>query len=436
MEKIEIKKNYEYWFFETQKEFFAQLEALLEDGFQITDSIHLCVEVSKLNTFILLSFIQVDLIDKNIKETLHKMDIHPKLVKPDYHQCMLNTIASIQKYLGVPTKYSEDRNMTKILNEKKYKNIIIMLLDGLGENILEHNTEEHCFLKRHHAYTNVAVYPSTTAASTTATKNGLSPITTAWLGWENYFREIDRNLTLFHGKNYVTDEPTGFDTYKALPYELYYKELEVIEPDFSNPDRRFKDVLDKSLDKLSQGRGIQYVYHQDPDHTMHEFGAYSENACQSLKEINDELETYVEKLPLDTLLIISADHGHTNVMPIELHCCNIIQKMLNRRPSNDSRCITFSVKEEYKACFMDTFRSLFGYAYDIYPAQELIKQEFFGQKEDIPSTRTKDFLADFVAIATKNYYFNYKGEDNMVFKSHHAGITADEMLVPVIIFRK
>ena len=83
-----------------------------------------------------------------------------------------------------------------------------------------------------------------------------------------------------------------------------------------------------------------------------------------------------------------------------------------------------------------TFQALFGYAYDIYPTQELIDQEFFGRKQDIPSPRVKDFLADFVAIGTKNYYFNYKGEDNMVFKSHHAGITADEMLVPVIIFRK
>lgn len=436
MRKIQIKENYEYWYFENQREFFSELDALLEDGYKITDSIHLCVEVSKGDTAILLSYVEVQLVDENIKDTLRAMDLDPKLVKPDYHQCILNTIASILKNLGQDSLYTEDQRMTKILNEKNYKNIIIMLLDGLGENILEHNTEEHCFLKQYHAYTNVAIYPSTTAASTTATKNGLSPITTGWTGWENYFREVDRNLTLFHGKNYVTDEPTGFDTYKALPYQLFYQELEVIEPDFSNPDRKFKDVLDRSLDQLSKGKGIQYVYHQDPDHTMHEFGAYSEEACLSLKEINRELEEYVKKLPSDTLLIISADHGHTNVTPIDLYSCKTIQKMLNRRPSNDSRCITFSVKEEYKDVFMTTFQTLFGYAYDIYPTQELIDQEFFGQKQDIPSPRVKDFLADFVAIGTKNYYFNYKGEDNMVFKSHHAGITADEMLVPVIIFRK
>ncbi|MDE6047670.1 MAG: hypothetical protein K2F56_03480, partial [Anaeroplasmataceae bacterium] len=142
------------------------------------------------------------------------------------------------------------------------------------------------------------------------------------------------------------------------------------------------------------------------------------------------------KLPKDTLLVISADHGHTNIKNIEFYNCTPLLKMLNRRPSNDSRCITFSVKEEYRTIFPKLFQDLFGYAYDIMPSSEAMHQEFFGKRSEVPHTRVYDFLADYVAVAKKEFCFNYKGEENFEFKSHHAGITADEMLVPVIVFRK
>ncbi|MDE6656529.1 MAG: alkaline phosphatase family protein, partial [Anaeroplasmataceae bacterium] len=169
---------------------------------------------------------------------------------------------------------------------------------------------------------------------------------------------------------------------------------------------------------------------------MHEFGTCDNKVVEEINEIDITLEWYAKKLPKDTLLIISADHGHTNIKNIDFYACTPLLKMLNRRPSNDSRCITFSVKEEYRSIFPKRFKELFGYAYDIMPSSEAMHQEFFGKKEEIPHTRVYDFLADFVAVAKNEYCFNYKGEDEFAFKSHHAGITADEMLVPVIVFRK
>ncbi|MDE7095472.1 MAG: hypothetical protein K2O23_03190, partial [Anaeroplasmataceae bacterium] len=96
----------------------------------------------------------------------------------------------------------------------------------------------------------------------------------------------------------------------------------------------------------------------------------------------------------------------------------------------------FRVKDEYRAIFPKLFEKLFGYAYDIMPSSEAMYQEFFGKRNEIPHTRVYDFLADYVAVAKKEYCFNYKGKENFEFKSHHAGITADEMLVPAIVFRK
>ncbi|MDE5715025.1 MAG: alkaline phosphatase family protein [Anaeroplasmataceae bacterium] len=441
MKIYNIKKNWEYWFFEEQEEFYEVLENTLNKGYQIIDSFHLCVEVKKDSHKIIFSFIEQEVVDETIKDRIKEMDKSYQLVYPSYETCILNTISSIRKSYNRPIYYDTDPKIDSILAEKKYKNIIIMLLDGLGENILDKHSKDNAFLKRYHSFTNTAIYPSTTAASTTSTKNGLAPICTGWLGWENYFKEIDRNIILFNGKNYFTEEPTGFNVYKALPYTFFYDDLDVngsiIEPDFSKEERDFKEILQNSLKNLKKNRdNIQYVYFTDPDGLLHEFGTRDIQITKCIDEINNALEEYVSKLPSDTLLIISADHGHTDVKPIELHACKTIQKMLKRSPSNDSRCITFCVLDEYKESFMETFKALFGYAYDIYPSSELIDKEFFGKRTDVPSPYVKDFLADFVAVAKNEYYFNYKSNDNMVFKSHHAGITADEMLVPVIIYRK
>ncbi len=437
MERIKIHTDYEYLYFDNQIDFFAAVDKFLSEGYEVTDSVHLCVEVTKDKHTYLLSYIPVEHVDEHIKDTLKGLDVPYKVIYPDYEKCILNIIASIQKSLGKTPEYSTNSTIDEILKEKEYKHIILLLLDGLGENILENNLPNDSFLKQHHVYTNIAIYPSTTAASTTATKNGLAPIRTAWLGWENYFQEIHKNICLFNGTDYVTDEPTGFNTYKALPYSLFHEDLKIVEPDFKKENRDFTEVLKNSLRIANkQEKSLQYVYFTEPDSSMHEFGAYSQTTKDKLERIEAELVKYKEALPSDTLLIISADHGHTNVSPIELWACPTIQRMLKRMPSNDSRCITFCVKDEFKPSFMKTFKDLFGYAYDIYPTEEAIRRGFFGKTDDAVHPRTKDFLADFVAVGIKEYYFNYKGKDNIVFKSHHAGMTAEEMLVPVIIYRK
>ena len=45
-----------------------------------------------------------------------------------------------------------------------------------------------------------------------------------------------------------------------------------------------------------------------------------------------------------------------------------------------------------------------------------------------------DFIGDFLAISTSDKMFNFKGHS--LFKGHHAGLTKDEMQVPLIIFQK
>lgn len=361
------------------------------------------------------------------------------LIYPNYDKCILNYIAAIRKVYGKTSEYTVNEDFYKLLLEKEYKNIIILLLDGLGVNILNKHLDNNSFLKRHLYDENISIYPSTTAASTTATKAGLAPIVTGWTGWENYFKEINRNVILFTGNNYVTDEPTGLNVYNFLPYKMFYDDLMangvVIEPDFSKSNYSIKELLKRSL-KACKSSNIQYVYFSEPDGLLHEYGTDSDLVNQTMKIIDKEIENYFNKLPCDSMLVISADHGHIDCSPIDFYKNDELLNMLERRPSNDSRCISFKVKKEFMEAFPVCFNKFYKDKYLLYKSEDLIDKEFFGTKKDPVNARIFDFLGDYVGIAIGDRYFNYKGKNAHVFKSHHAGITKEEMIVPVIIAKK
>ena len=99
-----------------------------------------------------------------------------KIVLPDYENSILNLINSILHYYHVETKYNGIDILDKKL-EKKYKNIVLIILDGMGENILN-RISPNGFFKKHQERKITSVYPSTTTAAMTTYYSGKPPIET------------------------------------------------------------------------------------------------------------------------------------------------------------------------------------------------------------------------------------------------------------------
>ena len=53
------------------------------------------------------------------------------IVFPNYEHCILNTINSILKYYNVETRYNGLVELDELL-KNKYKNIVLIILDGMG----------------------------------------------------------------------------------------------------------------------------------------------------------------------------------------------------------------------------------------------------------------------------------------------------------------
>ena len=70
------------------------------------------------------------------------------IIFPDYEHSILNLINSILKHYNVKTKYNSLPVLEKEL-EKNYKNVVFIILDGMGEHILKNISPDGYFMKNH-----------------------------------------------------------------------------------------------------------------------------------------------------------------------------------------------------------------------------------------------------------------------------------------------
>lgn len=407
----------------SEEQYYEKLNNYIKEGFIICESEFPYVKLVKNEVSIELNL------------NIEKPTKHETLM-PDYNNSLINIID------GFKTNYNDNSISTidKNIFDRHYKNTLILILDGLGKNILNEFVTRYPnnFLSKNLYKYAHAIYPSTTACATTSIKSGLVPFETSWTGWSNYFREVGKEVVLFTGADYYTDELSGIKASDIIPYKTYYDKLDIkgdfVEPDFTNKEYKFSDTLYRALDKLNHGFQTLYIYDTEPDGMLHKLGTKNDQIYSLLNSYSKQIESFYNKLPKDTLLIISADHGHIDNINIKFYLDKYLYSLLKRRPTNDSRCLTFKVKDEFKREFEKYFKSLYSNIYNLYTKDEFINLGFVGASAN-KGARLDDFLADFVAVAKTNYTLCLK-EKALNHVSNHAGITEEEMLIPLIVLKK
>ena len=71
----------------------------------------------------------------------------------------------------------------------------------------------------------------------------------------------------------------------------------------------FKKIIKYSRDKTKK---YIYAYYTEPDCLLHEFGNNTKEVIDCIKMLNDKSKEYIEKLE-NSLVIITSDHGHTDI---------------------------------------------------------------------------------------------------------------------------
>ena len=213
-----------------------------------------------------------------MSETAEKKKMFPKT---DYKNCTTNLACSILKEFGVEPAHGTLKMADELLKEG-YDNIVLILLDGMGMSILEKNASCDGFLRSHLYGEYRSVYLPTTVASTTSILSGLNPSEHAWLGWDCYYPEIDKNVTVFLNTLTSTELPAAdYPVAHTLrPYKNIITricdaggEAHLIAPFIEPHPTRFEEEANMVYELCKKpGKKYIYCYNPQPDGTMHKTG--------------------------------------------------------------------------------------------------------------------------------------------------------------------
>lgn len=367
------------------------------------------------------------------------------IVFPNYENSILNVSNSILKHYGAKTFHPSLKILDHVL-AKNYRNVVLLLIDGLGVDAMNKHLPEKSTLKKYLQTTITSVFPSTTVAATTAVLSGRSPFETGWLGWHQYIKEEDESVVLFLNKSYYNPNKK-FDyniASKYVPYTNIYQQIEgansqiktaEIFPAFRVPENNtIAKLLDAvTLASKANGRHFIYAYWDKVDTYMHEFGPSSKEVRDHILEVEATFTKYVTNMDDDTVIIAIADHGQVDVEIINLYEYEDLLDTMLRMPSNESRASVFYVKPDRFDDFEKLFNKYFKNYFNLYRSEDAISMGLFGSGKK--HTRTQGFLGDYMAIATDYFIFNTV-KDGFQMKGQHAGLLKEEMLVPLIIATK
>lgn len=377
-----------------------------------------------------------------------------KIIFPDYEHSILNLINTILKYYNVKTNYKSLPILDKML-EKKYKNIVLVILDGMGEHVLKEISPNN-FFENNKIDIITSVCPSTTTAALTTYYSGKPPIETGWVAMSQYFKEYGRAIEMLRKIDSYTGEKidtSRMDVYDLIKYTPIYEQIENENPDVKayeiNPgfcSARSKrninadntEMLCDSIKALCNNNEKNFIlaYNNNPDTILHKYGCTSKEASDFIKQAENDIEKMCEQLKgSDTLVIVSADHGHKDIKKIynildleEFQDCMIMPASL------ESRAVTFWIKEDKKEKFEKIFKEKMKDEFLLFTKKEFLEKNLLGYGSK--HYKIDDFIGDYIAVATSDSIIKLEtnaSKPKVDKKSTHCGFTPNEMEVPLIV---
>ena len=355
---------------------------------------------------------------------------------------IVNLSNSILKYFNIKPFHNTISELDKILKKNKYKNVVLLVCDGLGYYNLNELLPNNSYLKRNNILVLSSVFPPTTTAATTTLLSGLTPSEHNYLGWEMYFKDTNETIEIFKNKIKGTNkEPKKkiqdrkYMNYKSIidlinenkEFKAYYAYP------FSNTNKCF--TLDEVIERIKKlcnedSKKFIYAYIENPDKLMHKHGIYSKEVKEEVKIINEKIENLSKELK-DTIILVTADHGLISTKNIIIKDkLPELYNMLERTTSLEPRACGIKLKDDINPKeFLDIYNKYLSQEFILMTVDEVIKNKIFGEKE---SNIIKDTIGNYLLIGISKYNLLY--DDNFPnFKANHAGITKKELMVPLII---
>jgi len=346
-----------------------------------------------------------------------------------------------------------------------YDHVVLLFIDGFGWQFFEKYKSSIPILQKLEkegiASKITSMFPSTTAAHVTNINTDLTPNRTGLYEWFIYEPKLDDIIAplpyCFAGERkpgslpldpkelfptatfYQTLQSEGIDSYALQPSSIAgspYSQTVLKGADILGYNTA-KEGLETILSVLKP-KTYCYFYYGDVDAAGHRSGIDSEEFSQSIEKIFADIEEFYAKLPPKTALIITADHGMTEVSPKETYYLNKkvpnIEKYLlfGRRdkplaPAGSCRDLFLHVRPECLNELIEILSYLLEGRAEVYPTIKLIQEGFFGLGQ--PSQNFLSRVGNLVILPYKGeavwWYEKKRFAQN--FFAAHGGLTREEM---------
>jgi hypothetical protein len=377
--------------------------------------------------------------------------------KPDYTNSIVNLMSSIGRAFGRKSGYKELKQLPSG-ELKSSRNIVLLVLDGLGYNYL---ISKNAGLKKHLRGKITSVYPPTTASAITTFMTGVAPQQHASTGWFVHLKELGvvakilpfspraggKEFTNYDIKIEQILDAKGFsEGLKAKSYIIQHKR--VLSSSYSKAYAKKAKMLgystfDGLLRQIKKVMGLhnkrKYVYAYWPmlDSIGHKYGIGSRKAERHFKDIDRKIMSFAKSLKgTGTSLIITADHGmvdcpENKMIDLEKH--PKLVECLTLPLSGDSRTAYCYVHPAKCRQFEKYVKTKLGKCCRLYRNTELIRQNYYGLFE--PNPKLIERTGDYVLVMNDNHKIrdNILDQKREFYFGNHGGDSADEIFVPLIV---
>jgi hypothetical protein len=394
----------------------------------------------------------------------------PGMVLPDYAGYgTCNVSQLILQNFGLRNRCPE---VLAPLLERKYRRVILLIMDALGWNQLQSWVEDLPSLRRLYersrAVPITVPFPSTTTVALTAIYTGLTPAEHTITGHYVYMRELGAVMDVLRFS--PSGDPRrevyaerGVDVHELFPMYTIFESLKeagleglsITRGIFTNTALGWlhhvgADVigyltgadmfvhLRHALQRPSR-EGVIAVYWDVVDMLSHEYGPFSDSVRAAVDQIFYSLEreilnTLTPAERADTVLLITADHGQCDAHPEEAVLLGEekrLNDLLMLPATGQSRAAYVYANQGEKERLGDELRK-YNDRFLIRDSTEALRAGLFGPPEH--AERIRHRVGDFVAIGRGGAQLLGPeiARSQLSIKGRHGSLTENEMLVPLI----
>lgn len=413
----------------------------------------------------------------------HLKDIESRLgddqfLRPDYANYNFSRIpALVETLFGIRQDEQLFGGIVQKYITQQPQNIVVLLIDGFGYNQWLKYGEHYPFLSRMLEKGNMipitAVFPSTTAASVTAINSGLTPQEHGLIEWNLYVEELDEVIVtlpfmsigdsaypdeladrgvdpriLFSGKSLharlseqgIASHVVMRNTYAHSAYsKTSLRGAKMIS--FSSSSDMM--VLLRNSLAESKGKSYFYVYWDAVDHMSHTYEPHSEAYLAELNSLTHLLQTeFLDKVDRktaeNTVLLVTADHGHVVMKPEETIYLNQwleVTEALAKSPAGKTIYPWGGTRDVFLKVADDRLDKTISFLSEklkgkarVLRTQEEADKGLFGIGVEHPQFRKR--IGNILILPYEGFtaWYQYPGHEKEDHRGMHGGLSREEML--------